>query len=111
MSRLGSVTMNEITVTDLAALGSDTTIVDVREQHEFDEVHVDGVTFIPMSQFESRMGELPHDETLYVLCRSGARSARVAAYLEHQGYDAVNVSGGIVEWEASGLPVVRGAGA
>ncbi|WP_157156114.1 MULTISPECIES: rhodanese-like domain-containing protein [unclassified Diaminobutyricimonas] len=99
--------MNEITVTDLAALGSAATIVDVREQSEFDEVHVDAVTFIPMSQIESRIEELPHDETLYVLCRSGARSARVAAYLEHNGYDAVNVAGGIMEWEASGLPVVR----
>jgi rhodanese-related sulfurtransferase len=103
--------MDEISVAELAALGSSATIVDVREQSEFDEVHLDSATFIPMSQFESRIEELPHDTTLYVLCRSGARSARVAAYLEHTGYDAVNIAGGIMEWEASGLPVVRSASA
>ena len=42
-----------------------------------------------------------------MLCHSGGRSARVTQFLEQQGYDAVNVDGGILEWEAQGLPVIR----
>ncbi|MET3919247.1 rhodanese-related sulfurtransferase [Arthrobacter sp. UYEF20] len=38
---------------------------------------------------------------------AGSRSAQAAAYLEDQGYDAVNVAGGINEWQLDGLPVVR----
>ena len=60
-----------------------------------------------MSTIQERLDELP-DGTFYVLCQSGARSARVTQFLEQQGYDAVNVDGGISAWQAAGLPVVRG---
>ncbi|WP_166871933.1 MULTISPECIES: rhodanese-like domain-containing protein [unclassified Salinibacterium] len=103
--------MNEITVTDLAALGPAATIIDVREQNEYQAARVEGVTLIPLSEFQERIGELPADETLYIMCASGARSARVAQYLEQNGIDAVNVVGGIQAWHAEGLPVTVGTAA
>jgi rhodanese-related sulfurtransferase len=42
-----------------------------------------------------------------VICHVGARSAQVALWLRAQGYDAHNVDGGMLAWEAAGLPVVR----
>jgi rhodanese-related sulfurtransferase len=60
-----------------------------------------------MGEIASRLDELP-EGTIYVLCHSGGRSARVTQFLEQQGYDAVNIDGGITAWEAAGLPVERG---
>jgi rhodanese-related sulfurtransferase len=97
--------VNEITTSELAALGSTATIIDVREQNEWDEGRIGGSTLIPMSQFVDRLGELPTGDTLYILCRSGARSGRVTEYLEQQGIDAVNVAGGIMAWQADGRPI------
>ena len=55
-------------------------------------------------------GELPDDDPLLVVCRSGGRSARVVAYLVGQGYPAVNVEGGMLAWSAQGRAVVADAG-
>lgn len=82
-------------------------LVDVRERDEYQEVHIPGATLIPMSELAQRIGELPEDEELVVHCRSGARSLRVVAYLRQQGRRAVNVDGGIQDWEAAGLPTER----
>ena len=98
--------MKSVTVEEAAALGSDATIVDVREPNEVAEVRVDGALTLPMSSLMEHLDELP-DGTFYVLCHSGGRSARVTQALEQQGYDAINVEGGITAWEQAGLPVVR----
>jgi rhodanese-related sulfurtransferase len=100
--------VKEISASDLAALGAAVTILDVREQDEYDRAHLSRSTLIPMSEFISRIADVPHDETLYILCASGVRSAQVAQYLGEHGYDAVNVTGGITAWQASGQPVERG---
>lgn len=98
--------MKSVTPHELAAM-ADATIIDVREPDELRAVRTESALAMPMSTFMDHVSELP-DGPLYVLCHSGGRSARVAAYLEQQGYDVTNVDGGIVEWEAAGLPVVRG---
>lgn len=79
-------------------------IVDVREQEEFDAVRVPGVPLLPMSEFIDRIEELP-EGPLVIMCRSGARSASVADYLEQQAgrEDVANLEGGIIAWAASGL--------
>jgi rhodanese-related sulfurtransferase len=63
-----------------------------------------------MSELPGRLSEVPADEPLYVVCRSGGRSARVVAYLAQQGYPAVNVDGGMQDWAASGRAVVTDDG-
>jgi rhodanese-related sulfurtransferase len=99
--------MKSITATEFVALGSDAHLIDVREPDELAVVRTEQGQALPMSSLHDHLDELP-DGTIYVMCHSGGRSAKVTAYLEQQGYDAVNVDGGITAWEASGLPVVRG---
>jgi rhodanese-related sulfurtransferase len=98
--------MKSITPAEFAKL-DDATLVDVREPEELAEVRTETAVPMPMSTLQEHLADLP-DGPLYILCRSGARSARVTQFLEQQGYDATNVDGGILEWEAQGLPVRRG---
>lgn len=88
---------------------NDAILVDVREADEWAEARVPSSMHLPMTEFVARQSELPTDQRLYVLCHVGARSARVAAYLQQQGVDAVNVEGGLVAWEAAGRPVAYGS--
>jgi rhodanese-related sulfurtransferase len=84
-------------------------LIDVREPAEHYEVRIPGAVLLPMSEFAERyQQELPTEQELMIQCRSGARSARVTRALIEQGYRAVNVSGGILEWESAGFPVERG---
>ncbi|WP_343758172.1 rhodanese-like domain-containing protein [Deinococcus depolymerans] len=84
-------------------------LVDVREPNEFEEVHADGATLIPLSEFEARFAELPKDRELVMICRSGARSARAGEYLQAQGYaQVVNLAGGTLAWVNEGLPTATG---
>ena len=100
--------MKSVTPLEFDALGAGAALIDVREPGELAEVRTERAQPMPMSTLADHLDELPEQQPIYVLCHSGSRSARVAAYLEQQGYDAVNVEGGIVEWEAAGLPVIRG---
>lgn len=85
---------------------SDVVMIDVREQFEYDEAHIPGVTLIPMSELEQRVNEIPRDKTVILSCRSGNRSSDVQAYLESLGYDNVHdMQGGILAWQRAGLPV------
>lgn len=86
----------------------DVLVLDVREQWEYDEGHIPGVTLIPMNEVAARLSEIPTDKEVIVTCRTGNRSAQVAEFLRAQGYDNIhNMQGGIVAWEAAGLPVER----
>ena len=73
--------------------------------------HAPTARHLPMSELVARIGELPDDDPLYVVCRSGGRSARVVAYLAGQDYPAVNVDGGMQAWSAQGRDVVADSGA
>jgi rhodanese-related sulfurtransferase len=85
-------------------------IVDVREPDEFASERIDGVALLPISEFASRHGELPRDRPLRMICRSGSRSAAATSYLLQSGWqDVRNVTGGMLAWQAAGLPVRTGA--
>jgi len=83
----------------------DLTIVDIREEGEHEQTRIPGVPLIPMSVLADRMDELP-DGPLAILCRSGARSARVTQYLTSLGTygEVANLGGGIIAWAREGLP-------
>jgi rhodanese-related sulfurtransferase len=84
-------------------------LVDVREQHEFDEVRAPGAVLMPMSTFAARAGELPTDRPLMIVCHTGGRSSAVTGFLARSGRsDVVNVAGGMEAWERGGLPVRHG---
>lgn len=81
-----------------ARVASGTKLIDVREQDEWDARHAPEARLIPMSELQGRLAELPTDEQFLIICLSGARSARVAAYLNAEGFDALNVEGGMLAW-------------
>ncbi len=89
-----------------APIPTGTTLLDVREQDEWDAGHAPGAVHIPLGELVDRVGELPADARLLVVCHSGGRSARAMAWLNQAGHDAVNLDGGMVDWARAGLPVV-----
>jgi rhodanese-related sulfurtransferase len=95
-----------VTPTEFAALSDDSILIDVREPDELAQVRIPRALSMPMSTLGDHLDELP-DGTFYLVCHSGMRSARITESLIQQGHDAVSVSGGIVQWEAEGLPVSR----
>ena len=99
----------EVDVRELAeAHAAGAVVLDVRESDEYAAGHVDGAMLIPMSQLQRRVTEVPGGQRVYVMCASGNRSGVVADFLVGQGFDAVNVVGGMSAWEGSGFAVVRG---
>lgn len=100
----------EITVQELARqIESGARVVDVREPFEYAEAHVPGVELIPLDTVPDALDRLlDTDDTIYVICRSGARSLRAADYLEAQGATAVSVAGGTLAWVESGYSYETG---
>jgi molybdopterin/thiamine biosynthesis adenylyltransferase/rhodanese-related sulfurtransferase len=91
----------------------DAELIDVREQHEWDEAHLEGATHVPQGELVERIDELVPDPSSRVIlyCRTDNRSARAADALRDLGYDNVAVMrGGIVGWQEAGLPVVAPEG-
>lgn len=98
-----------IAVAALAALGDDVAVFDVRQPDEYEEGHVPGAVLIPLGDVPDRVGEFPAEGTVYVVCRSGGRSASAVEFLRSAGIDAVNVEGGTMAWIEAGHPVATGS--
>jgi molybdopterin/thiamine biosynthesis adenylyltransferase/rhodanese-related sulfurtransferase len=84
------------------------TLIDVREQVEWDAGHIPGALFIPLGTLDQQIAAaVPDKDTEIIMqCRSGARSGRGTDLLQQLGYtNVVNMAGGILQWEADSLPV------
>ncbi len=84
--------------------------LDVREKSEFNAGHAPQARNVPLSQLAGHLNKLPEDRTIVTACRSGARSAHAARLLARQGYDVVNLSGGMYAWQRAGLRVAGRGG-
>ena len=83
-------------------------LLDVRTPQEYAEGHIAGAVNIDVQSDDfqpTARQELSKDSTILVYCRSGRRSLDAAEILTHLGYRVVNLKGGILDWQASGLPV------
>lgn len=89
---------------------SDVILLDVREPGEWRSGHAPLARHIPMSELSSRLSELPRGARIVCVCRSGNRSGQVTGWLLRQGYDAVNMAGGMQRWVAGGHAVVTSPG-
>lgn len=84
-------------------------ILDVREQDEWDALHIPDATLIPLGQLENRLNEVPRDQEVVVVCRSGNRSATGRDILLQAGFKNVtSMAGGMNDWRAQGFPTVSG---
>ena len=84
-------------------------LLDVREKSEFMEARIAASQLLPLSEFMQRFeAELPKGREVVVYCRSGRRSAQATEFLREQGYEAVNLAGGILAWREAELPVEEG---
>jgi len=80
-------------------------VLDIRTQEEWDEYRAPNTTLIPLDQLQGRVSELPKDEQIVVICRSGNRSQEGRDILLAAGLNAISVSGGLKEWSAQGYPI------
>lgn len=82
-------------------------LIDVRQPDEYAEAHVPGARLIPLGEVVERVDEVP--DQVYVICRSGSRSAKAVEFLRTKGIDATNVAGGTLAWLSAGHDVATGA--
>jgi len=96
---------------DAALQDGDPIVLDVREPWEYEQGHVEGAQLMPLIQNTAAAAEranLPKDEPVYVICRTGSRSMQASRDLVEAGFtDVRNVAGGITEWAAAGYDVVN----
>jgi len=79
--------------------------LDVRTPEEWNEFHAPNSTLIPLDQLQNRLDEVPNDQPIVVVCRSGNRSQQGRDILLEAGFSQVtSMSGGLNEWVASGYP-------
>ncbi|GLY26745.1 rhodanese-like domain-containing protein [Kineosporia sp. NBRC 101731] len=100
---------SQVPSVDPTQVPAEAAIVDVREPDEWQAGHISGAVHIPLMELPARTGDLPEGD-VYVICRSGGRSARAVAWLEQNGFEAVNVSGGMGAWQAAGREMVSDTG-
>lgn len=99
----------EVDVATLAGAPADAYVLDVRQPEEYEAAHVPGAVLVPLDQLAARLDEVPKDRHLFVICKSGGRSAAAVEALTGAGYDATNVAGGTMAWIEAGHATVAGA--
>lgn len=97
MNSIPQITANELH--ERLAAGKIPVMIDVREDHEVAVGMIPGAVHIPMGDIPARIDDIPLDEEVVFICRSGARSQRVCEYLRQLGYENnANLSGGMIDW-------------
>ena len=93
---------------EMLSSGKDILFIDVRTPQEIAEIAVEGAQPVPMAAILQGHAVLPKDKPIILICAVGGRSYWVGRFLSSRGYSEVyNLSGGIVDWEKEGLPVIR----
>jgi rhodanese-related sulfurtransferase len=100
----------EISVDEVARLrneGLDVTIIDVREQDEWDAGRMPDTTLIPLGDLATRLHELDAEDSVVIICQSGIRSLVAAELLTQWGFkDAKSMAGGLIEWVQASHEIV-----
>ena len=85
--------------------GEDHLLIDVRTPQEFASGHIQGAINIPVEEIGQRLSEVPQDKPIVLYCRSGNRSNQASGILVNAGYTGIYDLGGIIDWQAQGLPL------
>jgi rhodanese-related sulfurtransferase len=91
-------------VADLHARG-EIQLIDVRQPDEHEAGRIAGDRLIELMQLSGQADTIERDKPVVFYCRSGSRSAMATQAFAEAGYDAHNMTGGLLEWEAAGLPL------
>ncbi|WP_026561182.1 rhodanese-like domain-containing protein [Bacillus sp. J37] len=86
-------------VENMLTQGQNVNIIDVREVEEVEAGKIPGVIHIPLGLLEFRMNELDKTKEYIMVCRSGGRSGRACQFLESYGFNVINMTGGMLDWE------------
>lgn len=86
-------------------VGEGALVIDVRRAFEWNRVHIPVAVHMPLEELPKRCLELPDDRLLITFCTGGIRSAGAANLLVENGFEAVNMSGGLIHWRAAGGPL------
>lgn len=76
-------------------------IIDVRTSDEYAQFHLENSISIPLQSFQQNIGMINKDQPIYLLCKSGERSAMATFILRKNGFAAYNINGGLMEWQYS----------
>lgn len=102
---------DDVPAVEAANVPQDAYLLDVREHDEWEAGHAPAAVHIPMGELSDRAAaEIPRDQDVFVICRSGQRSAQVTIALNNAGWQAKNVDGGMKDWADAGRPMVAAAG-
>lgn len=104
----GKATVDARSARDLLDEGA--MLLDVREPGEWQAGHAPDARHIPLGKLGQKTSSLPADRRIVVVCRSGNRSSQAVRHLRSQGFDALNLRGGMRAWSAAGLPVNANGG-
>jgi rhodanese-related sulfurtransferase len=98
---------SDYTPKQVAALleAQDVQLIDVRQPHEVDAGRITGGRHIELGLLSAQADSLDPHRPIIFYCRSGARSAMATQAFRGAGFDAHNMAGGLLEWQAAGLPL------
>ncbi|WP_442598315.1 rhodanese-like domain-containing protein [Neobacillus sp. D3-1R] len=96
--------MKHITAKEVENLLNDKKVLNIIDVREVDEVRagkIPGAVNIPLGLLEFRMHELDKSKEYVMVCRSGGRSGNASMFLESQGFNVINMTGGMLAWEGN----------
>ena len=101
--------VNASELNDLLDSKEEILLVDVRSPSEYThDGHIEGVRLLPLQNLLQQAGELPQDQEIIFVCRSGNRSMVACQQMARLGYSNVkNIEGGMIAWQRAGLPIAR----
>jgi rhodanese-related sulfurtransferase len=85
--------------------GGEIQLIDVRQPYEHEAGRIAGGRLIELGQLAAEIDTLDREQPVVFYCRSGARSAMATQAFRGAGFDAHNMTGGLLDWEAAGLPL------
>jgi len=91
-------------VAELLTAGA-TELIDVREPHEYAAGRIAGARHLPLGELSAQAETIDRGSQVIFYCRSGVRSAMAQQAFAEAGWDAHNMAGGLLEWQAAGLPI------
>jgi rhodanese-related sulfurtransferase len=80
-------------------------LIDVREPREYEAGRIAGARLVPLGELAAQVQAIRPDRPVVFYCRSGARSAMATQAFRGAGFDAHNMAGGLLEWDAASLPL------